>query len=95
MPITNADKIAEYMVKYTITELISTTSEDDEAVPDVVYKTPSSIWVYTTESPTVETGDKQYLTDNNILVWGNNNEICFIEDPELKDENNVWTEVTE
>jgi len=95
MPITNADKIAEYMVKYTITDLTSTTNEDGEIVHEVAYKTPTSIWVYTAESPTVETSDKQYLTDNNILVWGNSNEICFIEDPQLKDENNVWTEVTE
>ena len=96
MPITDTATIAEYMGKYAIQTLNNTTDDDGQLVVESPLATPDSISVFTTDSATEDQKQLSYLVeDQSSIAYGSGNEILFLGTVALKDEDNVWTEVTE
>ena len=96
MPITDTATIAEYMGKYAIQTLNNTTDDDGQLVVETPLATPDSISVFTTDSATEDQKQLSYLVeDQSSIAYGSENEILFLGTVALKDEDNVWTEVTE
>lgn len=96
MPITDTATIAEYMGKYAIQTLNNTTDEDGNIVVESPLATPDSISVFTTDTATEDQKQLTYLVeDDSLVAYGSGNEVLFLGTVTLKDEDNVWTEVTE
>ena len=96
MPITDTATIAEYMGKYAIQTLNNTTDEDGNIVVESPLATPDSISVFTTDTATEDQKQLSYLVeDDSLVAYGSWNEVLFLGTVTLKDEDNVWTEVTE
>lgn len=96
MPITDTATIAEYMGKYAIQALNNTTDEDGNIVVESPLATPDSISVFTTDTATEDQKQLSYLVeDDSLVAYGSGNEVLFLGTVTLKDEDNVWTEVTE
>ena len=96
MPITDTATIAEYMGKYAIQALNNTTDEDGNVVVESPLATPDSISVFTSDTATADQKQLSYLVDDQTLSgYGSGNEVLFLGTVTSKDEDNVWTEVTE
>ena len=96
MPITDTATIAEYMGKYAIQTLNNTTDDDGQLVVETPLATPDSISVFTSDTATEDQSQMSYLVeDQSSIAYGSGNEVLFLETISLKDEDNVWTEVTE
>jgi hypothetical protein len=96
MPITDTATIEEYMGKYAIQSLNNTIDDDGQLVVETPLATPDSISVFTTDSATEDQKQLSYLVeDQSSIAYGSGNEILFLGTVALKDEDNVWTEVTE
>ena len=96
MPITDTATIAEYMGKYAIQTLNNTTDDDGNDVVETPLATPDSISVFTSDTATEDQNQMSYLVeDDSLVAYGSGNEVLFLGTVALKDEDNVWTEVTE
>ena len=96
MPITDTATIAEYMGKYAVQTVTNTTDEDGNIVVDASIATPDSISVFTSDTATEDQNQMSYLVeDESLMAYGSGNEVLFLGTITLKDEDNVWTEVTE
>jgi hypothetical protein len=96
MPITDAETIAEYMGKYAIQTLNNTIDDDGQIAVETPLATPDSISVFTTDTATEDQKQLSYLVeDQSSIAYGSGNEVLFLGTISLKDEDNVWTEVTE
>ena len=96
MPITDAETIAEYMGKYAIQTLNNTIDDDGQIAVETSLATPDSISVFTTDTATEDQKQLSYLVeDQSSMAYGSGNEVVFLGTISLKDEDNVWTEVTE